>query len=296
MHYHSEELVKDLSVKAQRFRIHVLKMVYNAQTGHIGGAFSVAEIVASLYFHHLQVDPAQPDWIDRDRLLFSKGHACAMLYTALAYRGFFPVEELATFRQFNSRLQGHPDRLKTPGVEICAGPLGHGIAIGAGMALAQKMRGGKPSSLSAPSARASAGRVYVVLGDGEIDAGVIWEGAMTAAKYRLGNLTAILDYNGIQQTGATADVMPTEPIAAKWEAFGWHVQEVHGHNVAEILAALDRADEVHARPSVIIARTTKGKGVSFMEYDHRWHGMPPNREQYEKALAELEAGVQAWQN
>lgn len=296
MHYHSEELVKDLSVKAQRFRIHVLKMVYNAQTGHIGGAFSVAEIVASLYFHHLNVDPAKPDWIDRDRLLFSKGHACAMLYTALAYRGFFPVEELATFRQFNSRLQGHPDRLKTPGVEICAGPLGHGIAIGAGMALAQKMRGGKPSSLSAPSARASAGRVYVVLGDGEIDAGVIWEGAMTAAKYRLGNLTAILDYNGIQQTGATADVMPTEPIAAKWEAFGWHVQEVHGHNVAEILAALDRADEVHARPSVIIARTTKGKGVSFMEYDHRWHGMPPNREQYEKALAELEAGVQAWQN
>ncbi len=296
MHYHSEELVKDLSVKAQLFRIHVLKMVYNAQTGHIGGAFSVAEIVASLYFHHLNVDPAHPDWIDRDRLLFSKGHACAMLYTALAYRGFFPVEELATFRQFNSRLQGHPDRLKTPGVEICAGPLGHGIAIGAGMALAQKMRGGKPSSLSAPSARASAGRVYVVLGDGEIDAGVIWEGAMTAAKYRLGNLTAILDYNGIQQTGATADVMPTEPIAAKWEAFGWHVQEVHGHNVAEILAALDRADEVHARPSVIIARTTKGKGVSFMEYDHRWHGMPPNREQYEKALAELEAGVQAWQN
>ncbi|HZY43800.1 MAG TPA: transketolase [Anaerolineae bacterium] len=296
MHYHSEELVKDLSVKAQRFRIHVLKMVYHAQTGHLGGAFSVAEIVASLYFHHLQVDPAQPDWIDRDRLLFSKGHACAMLYTALAYRGFFPVEELATFRQFNSRLQGHPDRLKTPGVEICAGPLGHGIAIGAGMALAQKMRGGKPSSLSAPSARASAGRVYVVLGDGELDAGVIWEGAMTAAKYRLGNLTAILDYNGIQQTGATADVMPTEPIAAKWEAFGWHVQEVHGHNVAEILAALDRADEVHARPSVIIARTTKGKGVSFMEYDHRWHGMPPNREQYEKALAELEAGVQAWQN
>jgi len=296
MHYHSEELIKDLSAKAQVFRIQVLKMVYHAQTGHIGGAFSAAEVVASLYFHHLSVDPAKPDWINRDRLLFSKGHACAMLYTALAHRGFFPIEELATFRQFNSRLQGHPDRLKTPGIEICAGPLGHGIAIGAGMALAQKLRGNKPSSLSAPSARASAGRVYVVLGDGEIDAGVIWEGAMTAAKYRLGNLTAILDYNGIQQTGATADVMPTEPIAAKWEAFGWHVQEVHGHNVAEILAALDRADEVHARPSVIIARTTKGKGVSFMEYDHRWHGMPPNQEQYEKALAELEEGLKAWQN
>ena len=135
-----------------------------------------------------------------------------------------------------------------------------------------------------------------VLGDGEINAGVIWEGAMTAAKYRLGNLTAILDYNGIQQTGATADVMPTEPIADKWEAFGWHVQEIHGHNVGEILDALDRADEVHARPSIIIARTTKGKGVSFMEYDHRWHGMSPNQEQYEQALAELEEGLKPWQN
>jgi transketolase len=219
-----------------------------------------------------------------------------MLYTALAHRGFFPVDELMTFRQLDSRLQGHPDRVKTPGVEICAGPLGHGIAIGVGMALAQRMGGVKPSSFSAPSARASAARIYVVLGDGEINAGVIWEGAMTAAKYRLGNLSAILDYNGVQQTGATADVMPTEPIADKWHAFGWHVQEIQGHNVAEILNALDRADEVHARPSIIIARTTKGKGVSFMEYDHRWHGMPPTPEQYEQALAELEEGLEKWQN
>ncbi len=295
MHYHSEALIKDLSAKAQAFRIHVLKMVYSAQSGHIGGAFSCAEIVAALYFHHLRLDPSCPDWPDRDRLLFSKGHACAMLYAALAERGFFPVEELMTFRKLDSRLQGHPDRVKTPGVEVCAGPLGHGVAVGAGMALALKM-GGKPSSYSAPSARASAARVYVVLGDGEIDAGVIWEGVMTAAKYRLGNLTAILDYNGVQQTGATADVMPTEPIADKWQAFGWHVQEIHGHNVAEVLNALDRADEVHARPSVIIARTTKGKGVSFMEYDHRWHGMSPNQEQYEKALAELEEGLRVWQS
>jgi transketolase len=265
-------------------------MVYHAQSGHIGGAFSAAEILASLYFHHLRVDPARPDWPERDRLLFSKGHACAMLYVALAHRGFFPVDELLTFRQLDSRLQGHPDRLKTPGVEVCAGPLGHGVAVGVGMALAQRIGDTKPSSMSAPSGRASAGRVYVVLGDGEINAGVIWEGVMAAAKYRLGNLTAILDYNGIQQTGATADVMPTEPIGAKWAAFGWHVQEIHGHNVAEILAALDRADEVHACPSVIIARTTKGKGVSFMEYDNRWHGMSPNKQQYEAALAELEAG------
>ena len=294
MHYHSEELIRDISAKAQSFRIQVLKMVYHAQSGHLGGAFSAAEILASLYFHHLKIDPLRPDWPERDRLLFSKGHACAMLYTAMAYRGFFPVEELMTFRQFNSRLQGHPDRVKLPGIEICAGPLGHGVAVGVGMALALKMEGKKPSASSAPSVRASPAGVYIVLGDGEINAGVIWEGIMAAAKYRLGNLAVILDYNGIQQTGATADVMPTEPIAEKWQAFGWHVQEIDGHNVAEILAALDRADEVHARPSVIIARTTKGKGVSYMEYDNRWHGMVPNQGQYEQALAELEGGLQPW--
>jgi transketolase len=295
MHYHPPDLIQEISAKAQMFRMDVLKMVYNAQSGHIGGAFSAAEIVAALYFHHLRVDPQNPAWPDRDRFLFSKGHACAMLYSALAHRGFFPVEELMTFRKLDSRLQGHPDRLKTPGVEICAGPLGHGVAVGAGMALAINLSGSKPSAKSSPSARSSPARVVVLLGDGEINAGIVWEGMMTAAKYRLGNLTAILDYNGIQQTGATADVMPTEPIADKWEAFGWHVQEVHGHNVSEILDALDRADEVHARPSVIIARTTKGKGVSFMEYDHRWHGMPPNQQQYEQATAELEGGLKKWQ-
>lgn len=296
MHYHSDDLVRDLTSRAQQLRMRVLEMVYRAQSGHIGGAFSAAEIVASLYFHHLNVDPARPTWPERDRFLFSKGHACALLYAALAYRGFLPLDELATFRQLDTRLQGHPDPHKLPGVEIAAGPLGHGIALGAGMALALKARGDKPSSLSAPSARASGARVYVLLGDGEINAGVIWEGAMTAAKYRLGNLTAILDYNGIQQTGASADVMPTEPVVDKWEAFGWHVQEVHGHNVREIVDALDRADEVHARPSMIIARTTKGKGVSFMEYDHRWHGQPPNKAQFELALGELEEGWRACQN
>jgi transketolase len=295
MHYHSEELIRDISAKAQAFRIQVLDMIYPIQTGHIGGAFSCAEIMASLYFHHLRLDPANPGWPERDRLLFSKGHACAMLYTCLAHRGFFPVEELATFRKLDSRLQGHPDRAKLPGIEICSGPLGHGVAVGAGMALALRM-GGKPSSGTAPSARASTACVYVVLGDGEINAGVVWEGVMTAAKYRLGNLTAILDYNGIQQTGATADVMPTEPIADKWAAFNWHVQEIDGHNVGQVLDALDRADEVHARPSVIIARTTKGKGVRLFEYDHRWHGTPPNQAQYEQALAELKEGLEQWQN
>jgi len=296
VHYHSEELINHISRRAQSFRIQVLNMVYPVQTGHIGGAFSVAEILTALYFHHLRLDPERPHWPDRDRLLFSKGHACAMLYTCLAHRGFFPVDELGTFRKLDSRLQGHPDRVKLPGVEVCAGPLGHGVAVGAGMALALKEGIPKPSALSAPSARASRARVYAVLGDGELNAGVIWEGIMTAAKYRLGNLTAIVDYNGIQQTGATVDVMPTEPIAEKWSSFNWHVQEIDGHNVGEVLAALDRADEVHARPSVIIARTTKGKGVSLFEYDHRWHGAPPNRAQYEQALAELEEGLVRWQN
>ena len=292
MHQHSDALSLDIAVTAQELRIEVLKMVFGAQTGHLGGSYSAAEIVASLFFHQMSLDPARPDWPERDRFILSKGHAAPILYATLARRGFIPMEELATFRRLGTRLEGHPDR-KLPGVEVVAGPLGHGVAIGSGMAWALSRGQAKPSARSAPSARAATARVYVVLGDGELDAGVVWEGVMTAAKYRLGNLTAIVDYNGIQQTGATADVMPTEPIADKWRAFGWHTQEVHGHNVREILDALDRADEVHARPSVIIARTTKGKGVSFMEYDHRWHGGIPNRDQYEQALAELEEGMPA---
>ncbi len=296
MHAHSQALVGELTRKALEFRIDVLNMVLTNESGHIGGSFSVAEILTSLFFHHLRIDPDNPKWPDRDRLVLSKGHACPMLYANLAHRGFFDPAELTTFRSFDSRLQGAPDSNKTPGVEVPAGPLGHGIAIGAGMALALKQRSSKPSSQSAPSSRASAGRVYVVLGDGEIAAGVIWEGALAAAKYRLGNLTAVLDYNGIQQTGATADRLPLEPIADKWRAFGWHVVEVHGHNVAEILDTLDRCDEVHAQPSIIIARTVKGKGVSFMEYDHRWHGKSPNDEEYSAAVAELEKEIAKWQN
>ncbi len=296
MHYHPESLIKDLSAKAILFRIQVLKMVFDGQTGHIGGAYSSAEILASLFFHHMQLDPTNPTWEDRDRLIFSKGHACAVLYAAMAYRGFFPISELMTFRKIDSRLQGHPDRLKLPGIEMNAGPLGHGIAVGTGIALALRMKNNKPSALSAPSSMASGGKVYVVVGDGELDAGIIWEGALAAAKYKLGNLTAIVDYNGIQQSGATADIMPTEDICEKWHSFGWHVQEIDGHNVGEILNALDLADQVHARPSVIIARTTKGMGVSLFEYDHRWHGAPPNKQQFELALAELEGDLGQWQN
>ena len=293
MHEHDEALVRGIYRTAQEIRIDVLKMVYGAHSGHIGGPFSAAEIVASLYFHHLRIDPAKPDWAGRDRFLLSKGHASAVLYAALARRGFFPIDELGSFRQLDSRLHGHPERI-VPGVEMVAGPLGHGVAVGAGLALAARMDMPKPSALSAPSGRASAYRVYVLLGDGETNAGVVWEGVMTAAKYRLGDLVAIVDDNGIQQTGATADVMPMEPMIDKWRAFGWHAQEIHGHNVTEILDALDRADEIHAQPSVIIARTTKGRGVSFMEYDHRWHGGVPDAEQYAQALAELEEGLARW--
>ena len=280
---HAPQMVADLSRRAYQFRIKILHMVYRNKSGHIGGAFSAAEIVTALYFHHLRLDPQRPDWPERDRFLFSKGHACAMLYTALAHRGFFPVEELDTFRCLDSRLQGHPEPARTPGIEIPAGPLGHGVAVGAGLAWTAKL-------LGAPW------RVYTLLGDGEINAGVIWEGALVAAKYRLDNLTAILDYNGVQQTGTTDHVLSTEPIADKWRAFGWHTIEIHGHNMAEVLTALDQADEVHAKPTVIIARTTKGKGVSFMENDPYWHGSSPSEDQLGAAIAELEDEVRRWQN
>lgn len=280
---HSPSMVADLSRRANAYRIQVLKMVHNRKSGHIGGAFSIAEILTALYFHHMKVDPQQPDWVGRDHLIFSKGHACAMLYTVLAHRGFFPVDELMTFRGFRSRLQGHPEPQRTPGIEVAAGPLGHGVAIGAGMALAARMKG-------------AANKNYVILGDGEINSGVIWEGAMTAAKFGLDNLTAILDYNGVQQTGPTSRVMPTEPIVDKWVSFGWHVIEIHGHNMLQVLNALDQADEVHGKPVMIIARTTKGKGVSFMENNSYWHGSPPNDEQFAAAVAELEQEIALWQN
>jgi len=280
---HTPDMVCDLSRRAEEFRIQVLRMVYQQQTGHIGGAFSMAEMTVALMFHHLRLRPDQPQWPERDRLVLSKGHACAMLYVAMAYRGFFPIEELATFRCWESRLQGHPDPQKIPGIEVPAGPLGHGVAIGAGMALSAQMVNSKR-------------RTYVIVGDGELNAGVIWEGALVAAKYGLENLTVLVDCNGVQQTGPTSSVLPTEPVGEKWRAFGWHVLEAHGHNMRDVLDVLDRADELHGKPTVIIARTTKGKGVSFMEYDHYWHGSAPTEHQYEQALEELEARALTWAN
>jgi transketolase len=278
---HTAEMIADLSARAFDYRAQVLRMVHGSKSGHLGGAFSIAEILTALYFHQLNLRSADPAWKDRDRLVFSKGHACAMLYTVLAHRGYFPVEELETFRKLNSRLQGHPDPEKTPGVEVAAGPLGHGVAIGAGMALAARLQD-------------SPRRTWVILGDGELNSGVVWEGAMTAAKYALDCLVAIVDCNGVQQTGTTQHVMPTEPIADKWRSFNWHVLQMHGHNMGEILDAMDYACEIHGRPTVIIARTTKGKGVQMMEGSPKWHGGVPKDDEFAAALAELQEKACQW--
>jgi transketolase len=283
MHDHPPELIATIGRKAQEWRLQVLEMVYHAQTGHIGGSFSAAEMMAALYMHHLRIDPANPAWPDRDRFLLSKGHAVPILYCALAERGFIGKDELKNLRQLDSRLPGHPEPPTTPGIELTAGPLGHGLAVGSGIAAAARLD--KKSF-----------RTIVMMGDGEINAGGVWEAAMFAAKYHLDNLTAILDYNGVQQTGTTFDVMPTEPIAEKWRAFGWHVIEIHAHNVRQVLEALDLVPDIHARPAIIIARGTKGKGVSFMEYNNVWHGKPPTEQEYLAARAELERGLAEWQH
>jgi len=274
MSFHPESLVAELSEKARLLRIEVVKMIHRAGSGHPGGSLSAAEIVAALYFHQLRLDPGNPSWPERDRFILSKGHAAPLLYAALAHRGFFPVEELATLRQMDSRLQGHPDRLKTPGVEMTAGALGHGLSIGVGLALAARLN-------NAPY------HVYVLLGDGEIQAGVVWEGAMAAAKYRLDRLTAILDYNDVQLDGPVHEIMPLEPVVDKWRAFNWHVIEIDGHNMGQILDALDEAGNIHGRPTIIVAHTTKGKGVSFMENRAAWHGRAPSDEELHIALMEL---------
>ena len=269
----AETVIEELEAQARQLRIDAVTLIHRRGAGHLGGSLSCAEIIAVLY-HHMRLDPESPGWPDRDRFILSKGHASAILYPALARRGFFPIEDLEEWGQVECHLQGHPDCIKTPGVEMTSGILGHGVAIGAGLALAARMRG-------------AAYRTYVLLGDGECQGGVVWEGAMTAAKYRLANLTAIVDLNGVQLDGPVHEIMPLEPFAGKWRAFGWAVIEVNGHNVRQILEALDAAQQIHDRPTAILARTTKGKGVSFMENDARWHGAVTNGAQYKRAMAEL---------
>jgi len=274
MHYHPESLIMELEELALGLRIDSLGMIHRRKAGHPGGSLSAAEIMAALFFHKLRLDPKRPDWPQRDRFILSKGHASAILYAALARRGFFPVEDLKHWGELDCHLQGHPDRLKTLGVEMTSGILGHGVAIGAGLTLAARL-----NKLNY--------RVYVLLGDGECQAGIVWEGAMTAAKYHLAQMTAIVDYNDVQLDGPVHEIMPLEPLVGKWRACNWAVLEINGHNTRQVLEALDTACEIHDRPTVIIAHTTKGKGVSFMENDSRWHGLPPDDVQYAQALAEL---------
>jgi transketolase len=274
MSYHPESLIVELEARARQLRIDSLDMIHRRQAGHPGGSLSAAEIIAALFFCKMRLDPEQPDWPERDRFILSKGHAAAILYAALARRGFFPIEDLKRWGELDCHLQGHPDRLKTPGVEMTSGILGHGVAIGAGLALASRT-----SNLNY--------RVYTLLGDGECQAGVVWEGAMAAAKYRLANLVVLIDYNDVQLDGPVHEIMPLEPLVKKWQAFDWAVLEVNGHNMRQVLEALDAADEIHDRPTAIVAHTTKGRGVSFMENDARWHGIPPDDAQYAQALEEL---------
>jgi transketolase len=270
-----KEKVRRLKNIALELRKDVVEMIYRANAGHPGGSLSAAEIISVLYFEIMNVDPKNPNWERRDRFILSKGHACPILYAALAKRGFFEREHLWTLRKTHSILQGHPDMKKTPGLDFTSGSLGCGLGIGVGMALGLKMSGIKS-------------RVFVMLGDGECQEGAIWEAAMCAFHYRLSNLFAIIDYNGLQVDGWIRDVMNIEPLKEKWKSFGWYVTEIDGHNVEEILSAFQLCFKVGG-PAVIIAHTIKGKGVSFMENQIEWHGLALNEEEFERAMAELSA-------
>lgn len=270
----SGDVVRELEAKAQLLRRHIVRMTHQVQSGHPGGSMSACDIVTALYFRVLRVDPKRPAWADRDRFVLSKGHACPVLYAALAERGFFPVEELMTFRRINSRLQGHPEMGTTPGVENAAGAEGQGLSFSVGLALGAKLD-------HAPW------RVYCLMGDGEQDVGQTWEAAMAGAKYHLDNLTAFIDRNGIQQEGRTEEILPLEPLADKWRAQNWNVLEIDGHDVRAILGAVHEAQATKGRPTVVVCRTVKGKGVSFMENVLKYHGAATSDEELRRALAEL---------
>ena len=269
---------KQLMAAACKVRMGVIKGTHAAKAGHPGGSLSAADLFTYLYCKELNVDPKDPNWADRDRFVLSKGHTAPGLYAALALRGFFPEEDLLTLRHIGSYLQGHPNMNTVPGVDMSTGSLGQGVSAACGMALAARQQG-------------KSSRVYTLLGDGEIQEGQVWEAAMAAAKYRLDNLCAVVDVNGLQIDGATADVMPSEPLDQKFEAFNWNVIRVDGHDYAALAEAVAAAAACKGKPTVLLARTVQGKGVSFMEGDYGWHGKAPNAEQYEKARAELAARV-----
>ena len=265
---------EDLKAVAKRLRRDIVTMIAKAGSGHPGGSLSAVEILTTLYWGILRHKPSDPQWPDRDRFILSKGHAAPVLYAVLAECGYFPKSELSTLRQLDSRLQGHADRTATPGVEMSSGSLGQGLSFAVGCALAGRLD-------------KQTWRVYALLSDGECDEGQTWEAAMSAAKFKLDNLTAIVDNNGIQLSGFNRDIMPLDPLNKKWDAFGWQVFEVDGHDFSQLLNAFNQARNVKAKPAVIIAHTIKGKGVSFMENSVDFHGKAPNAEQLEKALKEL---------
>lgn len=270
-----EQMVIDrLAEHARVIRCDIVRMLARAGSGHPGGSLSCADIVVALYFHVMRHDPARPDWPDRDRFLMSKGHCAPTWYAVLARKGYFPLSWLDNLRKLDSPLQGHPDMLKTPGVEMSSGSLGQGLSIANGMALAGRIDGRHY-------------RVYTLLGDGEIQEGQIWEAAMTAAHYRLDNVCAIVDNNGLQIDGRVDEIKSLGSISAKWESFGWNAIDINGHDVGEIVGALEEAKAVTDRPTVIVARTVKGKGVSFMENVVDFHGVAPTREECERGLAEM---------
>ena len=259
---------------AAGLRVDVIKEVYKAGSGHPGGSLSAADIMTALYFNEMNIDPENPDKADRDKFVLSKGHAAPILYAALANKGFFPKEELGNLRNMGSILQGHPNMHNVPGVEMSTGSLGQGISVAVGMALAAKMDN-------------NPGRVYALLGDGELQEGLVWEAAMSAAHYGLSNMCAIVDNNGLQIDGKNDDVMTVNPIGDKFRAFGWNVIEIDGHDFDEIFAAFEGARAEKERPTAIVAKTVKGKGVSFMEDKAGWHGKAPSEEEAKKAVAEL---------
>lgn len=267
------DIVK-ITEAARKIRIDTIEMIHKVKSGHPGGALSIADMLAVLYFGEMKIDPENPQWADRDRLVLSKGHACTSLYAALAERGYFDKEELWTLRQYQSILQGHPDMKVTPGIDMSSGSLGQGLSVANGMALAAKLQ--KKSY-----------RVYAILGDGELEEGQIWEAAMSAAHYQLDNLVAIVDINGLQINGTTDEVMSVQPIGGKFEMFGWKVLAVDGHDITALCQALRAAREIKNQPVLLAARTVKGKGVSFMEGQAKWHSGVLTEAQYQLAIAEL---------
>ncbi len=270
--------INELKRIAANIRLGILEEVYSASSGHPGGSLSIADILAYLYFVEMKVDPKNPDWEDRDRLVLSKGHTAPALYAALAERGFFSKEELKGFRNIESFLQGHPDMKHTPGVDMTTGSLGLGISAACGMALASKLQN-------------KDFRVYSILGDGEVEEGQVWEAAMFAAHYNLDNLCAFIDFNGLQIDGKVTEVIDPTPIDKKFEAFNWNVVVIDGNNPEEIEAAVQNAKACKGKPTAVICKTIKGYGVSFMENQASWHGTAPNKEQYEQAVAEITASI-----